>query len=60
LTVGDDGVGLDAASESGGTKYGSRFVDAFVKQVGGTLARESSAEGTTFTVRLPSTILADA
>ncbi|CAN7557871.1 PAS domain-containing protein [Phenylobacterium sp. LjRoot225] len=58
LTISDDGVGLAAAGDSGGAKLGSRFVEAFVRQVGGTLSRDSGADGTTFTVRLPPTVLA--
>lgn len=60
LTVEDDGIGLDAAaqrsSESSG--LGSRFIDAFVRQLGGTLARAGGPGGTTITVRLPNSILA--
>lgn len=57
LTVSDNGVGLSGKSE--GTGLGTRFVNAFVKQLGGSLATATSSSGTTFTVRLPSTILAD-
>ena len=58
LSVEDDGVGLDGggrASES--TGMGTRFVNAFVRQIGGTLARTSGAGGTTITVRLPTSIV---
>ena len=61
LTVSDDGVGLAATSLiSTGSSLGSRFVDAFTRQLGGKLAMASGATGSTFTVRLPNTILADA
>ena len=43
------------ASASG---MGSRFLDAFAMQLGGTLAKASADSGTTFIVRLPATILA--
>lgn len=60
LTVSDDGIGLVAASaRSAGSKLGSRFLDAFTRQLGGTLAQTSSSAGSTFTVRLPTTILAE-
>ena len=58
LTVSDNGSGL--ASKVEGSGLGSRFVEAFVKQLGGTLATASSPKGTTFTVRLPTSILAAA
>ena len=58
LSVEDDGVGLDAATaQEGSTGMGTRFVDAFVRQIGGTLARASSSKGTTITVRRPTAIL---
>lgn len=61
LTVSDDGVGLAAASgASAGSELGSRFVDAFATQMGGTLAKASGTSGSTFTVRLPISILAEA
>ncbi|WP_247749267.1 sensor histidine kinase [Rhizobium sp. L245/93] len=58
LTVSDNGSGL--ASKVEGSGLGSRFVEAFVKQLGGTLATANSPKGTTFTVRLPTSILAAA
>jgi two-component sensor histidine kinase len=58
LTVRDDGIGLGAAADSGGSKFGSRFVEAFVRQVGGSLTKTSGAEGATFRVRLPATVVA--
>lgn len=58
LSVEDNGVGLDAAAvHEGSSGMGTRFVDAFVRQIGGTLARSSGPEGTTITVRLPVSIL---
>lgn len=60
LTVRDDGIGLAAQSSDGsGSLLGSRFVDAFARQIGGTLAKASGAGGSTFTVRLPTSILAE-
>jgi PAS domain S-box-containing protein len=60
LTVSDDGVGLAAtASGSAGSNMGSRFVDAFTHQLGGKLAKASGESGSTFTVRLPSSILTE-
>lgn len=55
LTVSDDGVGVNASSNRSG--MGSRFVEAFVQQVGGSLAMATGAAGTTFTVRLPESVL---
>lgn len=58
LSVEDDGVGLDGSERTAGSSFmGTRFVDAFVVQVGGTLARASDAGGTIITVRLPASIL---
>jgi signal transduction histidine kinase len=58
LSVQDDGVGLDAAGEpQENAGLGMRFVDAFVQQLGGTLARASGWTGTTVTVSLPASIL---
>ena len=57
LTVADDGIGLDATSGPG-SGLGSRFVEAFVRQLNGTLAMASGAGGTTVTVRLPASVLA--
>lgn len=60
LAVEDNGVGLDGAIvREGSTGMGTRFVDAFVRQIGGTLARASGNGGTTITVRLPASILHD-
>lgn len=57
LSVQDDGVGLDGGERtSASSGMGTRFVDAFVRQIGGTLARASGAGGTTITVRLPTSI----
>ncbi|CAH0342111.1 hypothetical protein RHI9324_03822 [Rhizobium sp. CECT 9324] len=56
LTVSDNGIGFSGKSD--GTGLGTRFVKAFVKQLGGTLATLTSSNGTTFTVRLPLSILA--
>lgn len=60
LTVSDDGAGL-AATGGGpsGSGLGSRFVEAFVRQIEGKLATATNNRGTTFTVRLPASILAD-
>lgn len=58
LSVEDNGVGLEAALiREDSTGMGTRFVDAFVRQIGGTLARASGPTGTTITVRLPASIL---
>jgi gamma-glutamyltranspeptidase/glutathione hydrolase len=40
-------------------RAGTRFVNAFIKQLGGSLASATSTSGTTFTVRLPVSILAE-
>lgn len=56
LTVEDNGIGMSAASSGSG--LGSRFLDAFAMQLGGTLAKASAESGTTFIVRLPATVLA--
>ncbi len=59
LSVADDGVGLAAnAADGPGSGLGSRFVDAFVRQLGGTLAKASGPTGATFTARLPASVLA--
>ena len=61
LTVNDDGVGIGAATGvRSGSGLGTRFVDAFVGQVGGVLAKATGPTGTTFTVRLPASVLATA
>ncbi len=60
LVVRDDGVGHDQARNSGvRSGLGSRYVEAFVKQLGATLARATGPTGTTMTVKLPSSILVD-
>jgi two-component sensor histidine kinase len=56
LTVADDGVGMGPTGAGDG--MGSRFIDAFARQLGGKLAKASADTGTTFIVRLPLTILA--
>jgi len=61
LIVRDDGVGHDQARNSGARSgLGSRYVEAFVKQLGATLARATGPNGTTMTVKLPGSILVDA
>ena len=57
LTIHDNGIGLGAAPK-GGTGMGSRFVAAFAKQLGGSVATASGSSGTTVTVRFPTNILA--
>jgi chemotaxis protein methyltransferase CheR len=57
LTVHDNGVGMGAAPK-GGTGMGSRFVAAFAKQLGGSVATASESSGTTVTVRFSPSILA--
>jgi len=60
LIVRDDGVGHDQARKSGvRSGLGSRYVEAFVKQLGATIARASGSSGTTMTVKLPASILVD-
>jgi two-component sensor histidine kinase len=60
LIVSDDGVGHDQARSSGvRSGLGSRFVDAFVKQLGATMDRATGAGGTTITVKLPASTLVD-
>jgi len=56
LRVQDDGTGISGNTEGSG--MGTRFVGAFAKQLGGSVATASGATGTTVTVRLPATILA--
>ncbi|WP_084238911.1 sensor histidine kinase [Sphingomonas asaccharolytica] len=55
LTVADDGVGLPpgsrAKSKDGG--LGQRLIEAFAKQIGGTLTTQSDADGTRVTMDLP-------
>ena len=55
LTVEDDGIGSGSGGKAG---MGSRFVEAFVKQVGGSLATGSGTKGTTVSVRLPASVVA--
>lgn len=60
LTVSDNGMGLAGTSTgSVSSGLGSRFVDAFVRQIGGTLATSSGRTGTTFTVRMPASVLVE-
>lgn len=60
LIVRDDGVGHDQARNSGvRSGLGSRYVEAFVKQLGATIARATGSSGTTMTVKLPISILVD-
>jgi two-component sensor histidine kinase len=56
LTVEDNGVGMSSSAAG----MGSRFLDAFAMQLGGTVAKASAPGGTTFIVRLPTTVLAGA
>lgn len=56
MTVEDNGIGMNPASSE--TGRGSRFLDAFALQLGGTLAKASAGTETTFIVRLPLTVLA--
>lgn len=60
LTVSDNSIGL-AGTSSGpvGSGLGSRFVEAFVRQIGGVLATASLRGGTTFTVRMPASVLVE-
>ena len=58
LSVQDNGIGHDGSEQmSAPSGMGTRFVDAFVLQIGGTLGRVSGAGGTTITVQLPMSIL---
>ncbi|WP_342163995.1 sensor histidine kinase [Methylobacterium sp. SD21] len=60
LTVSDDGIGLSAPGAGNASSgLGSRFVEAFVRQLGGTMATAAGSPGTTFTVRLPLSIFAE-
>jgi two-component sensor histidine kinase len=60
LIVADDGVGEGQTLKNGvSSGLGSRFVDAFVKQLGATMARATGPTGTTITVKLPSSVLAE-
>lgn len=60
LSVEDNGVGFDgsASRNAASTGLGTRFIDAFVAQIGGTLARASGSTGTTVTIRVPNSVLA--
>jgi PAS domain S-box-containing protein len=54
LTVSDNGVGVEASAPATTSGLGSRFIDAFARQMGGVLARATGAGGgTAITVRLP-------
>ncbi|MHA6688652.1 sensor histidine kinase, partial [Mesorhizobium sp. A556] len=57
LTIEHNGIGMNPASAE--TGMGSRFLDAFAQQLGGTLAKASAGTGTTYIVRLPLTVLAE-
>ena len=60
LIVRDDGIGHDQARNSGvRSGLGSRYVEAFVKQLGATVARATGSSGTTMTVKLPASILVE-
>lgn len=61
LSVADNGSGMSGATGRTDSTpgMGARFIDAFVMQIGGTLARATGPTGTTVTVRLPATILAE-
>jgi two-component sensor histidine kinase len=54
VTVADDGVGMpkDAALPEKGNGLGSRLVEAFARQAGGTLSTESDDTGTRVVMRL--------
>ena len=54
LTVADNGDGMPAATRARGRDggLGQRLIDAFARQAGGTVATESSKEGTVVTVTL--------
>ncbi len=55
LRVSDDGSGV---AEDGLPGLGSRFVDAFVRQIGGILTCDTGSLGTSFTVKFPATVIA--
>ena len=61
LTVADNGIGLNtsATTNPSTSGLGSRFIEAFVRQLGATMATATGDSGTTFAVRLPGSILAD-
>jgi two-component sensor histidine kinase len=52
LTVADDGKGVDPQRTDSGV--GGRLVDAFARQLGGQLERESGNKGTIVCLTLPS------
>src|SRR4051794_1388085 len=59
LSVEDNGIGLDApTAREGSSGLGTRFVDAFVQQIGGTLARATGPHGTTILIRVPISLIA--
>jgi signal transduction histidine kinase len=53
LRITDDGVGLPAGAESRPNRFGLRGMRERVQGLGGTLALDGSASGTTIQVRLP-------
>ncbi len=61
LIVADDGVGHRQSRKSGvRSGLGSRYVEAFVRQLQATMARATGANGTSMTVKLPASVLIDA
>jgi two-component sensor histidine kinase len=58
LTVSDDGIGMSAAGATKGTGFGTRYVNMFVRQLDGVLTQSSNANGTSFDIRLPLSVLA--
>ena len=52
LTVADDGKGVDIRRADSG--LGGRLVEGFAQQLGGQVERESSSQGTTVHLILPS------
>ncbi|MEJ0094484.1 MAG: PAS domain-containing protein [Methylocella sp.] len=60
LTISDDGVGVAGSSaRNAGSGLGFRFVDAFVRQIGGTFAKTEGTNGAAFVVGLPLSLLAE-
>ena len=53
LTVEDDGVGLENAQTSGGTRLGTRVMTSMTSSIGGTLDLTGSAQGTRATLKFP-------
>jgi chemotaxis protein methyltransferase CheR len=53
LTVSDDGRGIARRRTDSGV--GGQLVEAFARQLGGQIKRESGKEGTSVSLRLPST-----